>query len=113
MELRSPDPSLNPYLAFALIVAAGLDGIEGHLVLPAAVDVDLYSADESITKALVPLPDGLDKAIMLAENSHFVKSVIGEELLTRFIAIKKAEAAAFAAAEDKAKFDREQYFEVL
>jgi len=113
MELRSPDPSLNPYLAFALIIAAGLDGIERHLALPDAVDVDLYTADEGVTKALVPLPDGLDKAITLAENSSFVRGVVGEELLSKYIALKKSEAAAFAAAENKAKFDREKYFEVM
>jgi len=113
MELRSPDPSLNPYLAFALIIAAGLDGIERQLTLPPTVDVDLYTADESVTKALVPLPDGLDKAISLAENSLFVRGVIGEELLTKYITLKKMEAAAFAVAEDKAKFDREHYFGVM
>ena len=113
MELRSPDPSLNPYLTFALIIAAGLDGIEGHLALPPAVDVDLYTAGENVTKTLVPLPNCLDKAILLAESSDFVKGVIGEELLMGFITLKKAEAAAFAAAEDKAKFDREQYFGIM
>jgi len=113
MELRSADPSLNPYLAFALIIAAGLDGIESHSALPSAVDADLYTADESITKALVSLPEGLDEAIMLAENSHFVRNVLGEELLTKYITLKKAEAAGFATAADQATFDREQYFNVM
>jgi len=113
MELRSPDPSLNPYLAFALIIAAGLDGIESNLVLSPAVDADLSVADESVTKTLVPLPDSLSKAITLAENGEFVKGVIGEEFFTKYITLKKAEAAGFAAAEDKAKFDREQYFDVV
>jgi glutamine synthetase len=113
MELRSADPSLNPYLAFALIIAAGLDGIENNLALPPAVDGDLYTTDESVTKALVPLPEDLHKAIMLAENSHFVRHVLGEELFTKYITLKKAEATGFAAAEDKAKFDREQYFNVM
>ena len=113
MELRSPDPSLNPYLAFALIIAAGLDGIENNAILPPAVDEDLYTADENITKTLARLPDSLEKAIVLAENSAFVKSVIGEELFLKYVAIKKAEADDFAAAEDKTGFYKERYFSVL
>ena len=110
MELRSPDPSINPYLAFALILMAGLEGIERDLELPPAVDADLYKADENVTKTLALLPDSLDKTIVLAENSEFVKSVIGEELLFKYLAIKKAEASDFAAAEDKEAFYREKYF---
>ncbi len=85
MELRSPDPSLNPYLAFTLLIAAGLDGIEKQIPLPPAIDADLYSAGESITKSLALLPDTLDKAIALAKKSAFVKSVLGEELLARYL----------------------------
>jgi len=85
MELRSPDPSLNPYLAFSLLIAAGLDGIENQIPLPPAVDADLYTADESITKSLTLLPNTLDKAIALAKGSDFVKSVLGEELLARYL----------------------------
>lgn len=109
MELRSPDPSANPYLAFALIIAAGLYGIESKLSLPTAVDADLYEADESITKPLALLPESLDKSIGIAENSEIVKDVVGEELLTRYIALKKEEAAAFAESKDKAFFYRERY----
>jgi len=110
MELRSPDPSLNPYLAFTLIIAAGLDGIEKKLTLPQAVDADLYSADDSVTKPLAQLPDNLKTAISLAENSTFVKNVIGEELTAKYICIKKIEASSFVAAKDKAKFYKERYF---
>jgi len=110
MELRSPDPSLNPYLAFALILSAGLDGIENGTALPPPLDIDLYAADESLTKDLVKLPDSLDKSIALVENSGFVKQVIGKELLKKYIAIKKDEAAAFTAAKDKVKFCKERYF---
>jgi glutamine synthetase len=113
MELRSPDPSLNPYLGFALIIAAGLDGIENGMILPPAVDVDLFKADESVTKTLVPLPDSLEKAILLAGNSAFVKSVVGEELLLKYLAIKKTEAYDFAVARDKAEFYKERYFNTI
>jgi len=110
MELRSPDPSLNPYLAFSLIIAAGLDGIENKITLPSSVDADLYTADVSVTRTLTQLPDSLDAAIVFAENSKFVKSVLGEELVSKYIAIKKAESADFAAAKDKAGFYKERYF---
>jgi glutamine synthetase len=113
MELRSPDPSINPYLAFALIIAAGLDGIEANLGLPPSVDADLYAADESITGSLALLPDSLARAIELAENSLFVKAVIGQDILSRFIAFKKEEAAALAKADDKEAFYMDRYFSVI
>ena len=110
IELRSPDPTVNPYLAFALIIGAGLDGIEKALPLPPAVNVDLYKANESITNELMSLPDSLDRAIEIAESSEFVKSVIGEEMLFKYIAIKKEEAASYHEAEDKEKFYKDRYF---
>ena len=113
MELRSPDPSLNPYLSFALIIAAGLNGIENDMVLPPAVDVDLFVEDESVTRTLTQLPNTLDKAITLAENSDFVKTVVGEEMLAKYLSIKRAEAGDFADAEDKEEFYRKRYFSVI
>lgn len=113
MELRSPDPSLNPYLAFALILAAGLAGIEAGLPLPPAVDADLYTADSAVTGALVRLPDSLEQAAALAESSSFVRQTLGDDLLASVAACKKAEAAAYAAASDKEAFCRDAYFSVL
>jgi len=113
MELRSPDPSLNPYLAFALIISAGLNGIENNTVLPPAVDTDLYTADESVTKNMARLPDSLNKAIALSKESGFAKSVIGEELFSKYIAFMEIEAADFAAAENKTAFYKERYFNVI
>ncbi|MCR6545280.1 glutamine synthetase family protein [Dehalobacterium formicoaceticum] len=113
MELRSPDPSINPHLAFALILAAGLEGIEKGLILPPAVDADLYTAPESVISNLTLLPDSLDQAIHLARDSKFVHSVMGEEMLTKYLAIKETEAADFAAAEDKERFYKERYFNLI
>lgn len=113
MELRSPDPSLNPYIAFAMVIAAGLEGIENKLPLPPAVDTDLYTADRSITKNLAQLPSSLDESIRLAKDSFFVKSVLGEELLTKYLEIKEEEAIAFIAAKDNAGFYRDRYFSVI
>ena len=113
MELRSPDPALNPYLSFALIIAAGLDGVESGLALSPAIDADLYTADESVTNNLVSLPDSLDNAIAAAEGSSFIKNILGEELFLKFLAIKKAEAKDFSAANDKRAFYAERYFSVI
>lgn len=113
MELRSPDPSINPHLAFALILAAGLEGIEKGLILPPAVDADLYTAPESVISNLTLLPDSLDQDIHLARDSKFVHSVMGEEMLTKYLAIKETEAADFAAAEDKERFYKERYFNLI
>ena len=83
---------------------------ENNLPLPPAVDADLFKAGESVTSKLVQMPDSLEKAIALAENSAFVKSVIGEELLLKYIAYKKTEADDFAFVENKTEFYRERYF---
>jgi glutamine synthetase len=109
MELRSPDPSLNPYLAFALILAAGLDGIEAKLPLPPAVDVNLYNADEEALRGLEKLPATLPDALAAAADSAFVKKVIGGELLMEYVELKKAEAARFARCSDVETFYKENY----
>lgn len=110
MELRSPDPAMNPYLGFALIIAAGLEGMEKGLSLPEASQIDLFTADESLTKNLTPLPKSLEEAIELAENSEFVKSVIGEELLNRYNILKRKEAKDFTATSNKVEFYKKEYF---
>ena len=113
MELRSPDPSINPYLGFALILSAGLDGIDNKLSLPSAIDLDLYKADESIIRNLVILPDTLDKAIELAKNSNFIRNVIKDELLLKYLSIKEEEASEAEQARDKDDFYREKYFTII
>jgi len=113
MELRSPDPAVNPYLAFALIIAAGLDGIENKVSLPPAVDVNLYAAKGEVVDKLKLLPKDLKEAITLAEQSDFVKRVLGTEFLERYLVIKKAELADFEAAKDKEIFYQERYFNVI
>ncbi len=113
MELRSPDPSLNPYLAFALIITAGLDGIDNELSLPPAVDVDLYKVDENIKNQLVSLPADLMQAIEFARNSSFIKNTIGDEMLSRYLDIKTEEAIEFSKADKKNDFYRDWYFTTI
>lgn len=86
IELRSPDPTANPYIAYALLITAGLDGIERELTAPEAVNVNLYKADSSVTEPLDRLPASLDEAIAVAEGSDFVRGVIGMNI-TDFLGI--------------------------
>lgn len=86
IELRSPDPTANPYIAYALLIMAGLDGIERDLTAPEAVNVNLYKADSSVTEPLDRLPASLDEAIAVAESSDFVRGVIGMNI-TDFLGI--------------------------
>lgn len=86
IELRSPDPTANPYIAYALLIMAGLDGIEREFTAPEAVNVNLYKADSSVTEPLDRLPASLDEAIAVAEGSDFIRGVIGMNI-TDFLGI--------------------------
>jgi glutamine synthetase len=76
LELRSPDPAGNPYLAFALILAAGADGIRRNLVAPPPTNVNLFTADALITGKLRQLPRTRAEAAKIARESEFVRSVL-------------------------------------
>ena len=78
-ELRSPYPMANPYLAFALLIYAGLDGIERGLEPMAPLDVNLFKADASITDQLKRLPQSLDEAAAYAQSSEFIRSIVPAE----------------------------------
>ena len=80
-ELRSPDPSCNPYLAFALLIYAGLDGIRCRLPLPAPADVNLFTAPESVTSQYRTLPANLDEAKQAARSSEFAAGQLPKRLL--------------------------------
>lgn len=88
MELRSPDSAMNPYLAFSLVLAAGLEGIEQKTPLPAPTDLNLYTEESA---HLPELPRSLGAALDCAEQSSFVKTVLGEEVLARYIRHKRTE----------------------
>ena len=80
-ELRSPDPTTNPYLAFALIIYAGLHGIKNKLALPEAANINLYTADEETLSNFAKLPDSLAAACQIAGKSGFIREHIPESIL--------------------------------
>ncbi len=79
-ELRSPDPTCNPYLAYALLIYAGLYGIENKLDLPPASQVNFFSTDEETKKKYKELPDTLFKAKQIAQKSEFIKNHLPKKI---------------------------------
>lgn len=80
-ELRSPDPGANPYIAFALMISAGMYGVDKLLALPPSTDVNLYAADEGALAQLRRLPATRREAQSLARSSEFIKNTLPAELL--------------------------------
>lgn len=80
-ELRSPDPTANPYLAFTLMIYAGLYGIQNRLELPQEVDYNLYKAKPDILNKLQKIPDTLEKACKQARQSEFIREHIPKAIL--------------------------------
>lgn len=83
-ELRSPDPFANPYLAFSLLIYAGMYGIESQLELPPAADFNLYKADKEKLKNFRRLPEDLEAARRRAYASDFVKNHVPEMILEAY-----------------------------
>lgn len=113
MELRSPDPALNPYLAFALILNAGLDGIAQNQPLPEPLNVNLYTADKDVLNTVPKLPDSLGEAVEIARKSDFVRRILGDAVVDKYCSLKRAEDEAFQAASDRTEFYRQTYFEMI
>lgn len=80
-ELRSPDPTANPYLAFALIIYASLYGIKNKTYLPPAADINLYTADKKTLSKFKRLPESLESACNIAAVSEFIKEYIPASVL--------------------------------
>jgi glutamine synthetase len=92
-EYRAPDPACNPYLAFAVMLAAGLKGIEKKYPLPEPVEQDIYHMTEKERKkaGIVELPGSLHEAIQEVEKSALIKETLGDHIFTKFIENKKIE----------------------
>lgn len=93
IEFRSPDPACNPYLAFALILAAGLDGMSSGLILPpeALSSPEEMSADELRAAGTRPLPETLADAIAEMERSDLVRKVLGDHVIEWIVRNKLGE----------------------
>ncbi|MBN2463698.1 MAG: type I glutamate--ammonia ligase [Dehalococcoidia bacterium] len=93
IEFRSPDPSANPYLAFSVMLAAGLDGIEKGYEPPEPIEENVYEMtdEERKKKNISTLPASLHEAIQLCEKSQLVRKALGEHVFYAFIKNKKIE----------------------
>jgi len=93
IEFRCPDPACNPYLAFAVMLAAGLKGIEEKYELPDPTEDNIYEMDEETQarRGIKSLPDSLAAAIIETEKSELVRQALGDHLFEKFIANKKIE----------------------
>ena len=81
VELRSPDPTANPYLAFALLIYAGLYGIRNKLTPPPAADINFFKADEETLAKFKKLPASLDEAIAAMKKSPFIHKYLPEQIV--------------------------------
>ncbi|CAN5597266.1 type I glutamate--ammonia ligase [soil metagenome] len=93
IEFRAPDPACNPYLAFAVILAAGLRGIEKGYELPAEAEDNIYEMTDVERRAagIGSLPRNLDDALLRMEDSELVAEALGEHVFTYFLRNKRAE----------------------
>jgi glutamine synthetase len=93
VELRCPDPSCNPYLALALCLTAGLDGIEKKMTPPAEITENIYDMTkrERKERGIENLPASLEEAIKLMKADPMVREVLGEHTFHQYVSGKKAE----------------------
>lgn len=93
MELRSPDPTANPYLALAAVLRAGLDGIKRQVSVPESVDCNIFrmSEQERRARGIEELPGTLAEAVSCMEQDAFMRETLGDHIFEKYIALKKEE----------------------
>ena len=93
IEFRSPDPACNPYLAFAVMLAAGLNGVEENYKLPEPIEEDIYEMDEAARESagITSLPGNLFEALQDLEKSMLVRETLGDHIFNKLVANKKIE----------------------
>ncbi len=113
IEYRAPDPACNPYLAFSVMLAAGLEGIERGYDLPDPVDTNVYSMTEERREELgiETLPGSLWEAITITEDSGLVRKTLGDHVFNSFIQNKKIEWDQYR--RQVTDFELESYLRVL
>lgn len=99
IELRCPDTAVNPYLALAACLAAGLDGIKKEMIPPASVDDNIFNMteDEMEQRGIEQLPETLGEALEAFESSLFVQELLGKHIYTKYLEAKSAEWKKFRA----------------
>jgi glutamine synthetase len=113
IEYRAPDPACNPYLAFAAMLAAGLDGIEKGYECPPPVERNVYemTAEEREEAGIAQLPGDLWEAVEVAESSELLRRTLGDHVFGKFIENKKIEWQRYRA--QVTEYELEQYLPVL
>lgn len=110
IELRSPDPVCNPYITFALLLNAGLDGIEKKLELPESVNSNLYDLSDGKLSNLKILPKNLKDALDILSQSDFVKGILKEEMINKYLTIKLNEWEKYKETAAKEDLEKQMYF---
>jgi glutamine synthetase len=113
IEYRSPDPSCNPYLTFAVMLAAGLEGIEKQYPLPAPVEEDIYTMtpEKRRKKKILDLPGSLVEAVQEVEKSRVVRNALGDHIFNKFIENKRVEWDIYRM--HVSRFEIEKYLPIL
>ncbi|MCW2620813.1 MAG: glutamine synthetase, partial [Frankiales bacterium] len=113
VEVRTPDSATNPYLCFALLLAAGLKGIEEEYELPPGAEDDVWAMTSSERRAMGihPLPDSLNAAIEVMERSELVAETLGEHVFDFFLRNKREEWRAYRS--EVTPFELGRYLPVL
>ncbi|MEM5777647.1 MAG: glutamine synthetase family protein [Candidatus Aenigmatarchaeota archaeon] len=113
IELRSPDPACNPYLAISLIYEAGMQGIEENLKPPEPIDIDIFHISEEDRKKLEidELSPSLEKALDYFKKSNFIKKVLPKHLYIKFLQNKEIECKEFN--RFVTDYEIKNYFEIL
>lgn len=112
LELRSVDPSANPYLAMAVLLQAGLDGIRNKITPPAAVDRNIYVMNEEEREEahIQDLPSTIHNAIKELRKDKVMIDALGQHIFSNFVEAKRLEWAAFR--QTVSEWEREQYLEL-
>ncbi|WP_423982705.1 glutamine synthetase family protein [Ilumatobacter sp.] len=113
IEYRAADPACNPYLAFSLILAAGMRGIEEGYELPEEADANLFEIDDDVLTKLgiSQIPQSLNDALIIMEKSELVREALGEHIFEWFVRNKRHEWRAYKT--QVTPFERDRYLRSL
>ncbi|GAI60205.1 unnamed protein product, partial [marine sediment metagenome] len=113
IEFRCPDPACNPYLAFSVMLAAGLEGIKNKYKLPDPIEENIFEMDIKRREAagIENLPDNLYEAVKIMEGSKLVKETLGDHIFNKFIENKKIEWDRYKT--HVSKYELDSYLSVL